>query len=84
MQGRFATGNSHHVGLAFVGNYRIEHSLYRGQVMEAGAMGAAFRIANWAPQIAVIGDISQGEAVALHVLGGTGRNRMNSHSVAAC
>ncbi len=68
MQGRFATGNLHDIGLALVGDHGIEHALDRGEVAKAGTMRSRIGVADRAAQIAEIGDLDQRQATVLHVL----------------
>ncbi len=69
MQGGLAAGDLHYVGLALVRHHGVEHALHRGEVAEARPVRAAFGVADRAAQVAVVGDLDQGEAGVLHVLG---------------
>ena len=69
MQRRLAAGNLHDVGLAFVGDDRVEHALDRRQIAKARAMRARLGVADRAAQVAVIGDLDQRQAAVLHVIG---------------
>ncbi len=68
VQRRLAAGDLHDVRLALVGDDGIEHALDRRHVAEARAMRAGVGVADRAAQVAVVGDLDQGQAAVLHVL----------------
>jgi hypothetical protein len=69
VRGGLAAGDLHHVGLALVGDDRIEHALDRRERPVLGPVRAGIRVAHRAREVAVVGDLQDREARVLHVVG---------------
>ncbi|GJM34640.1 MAG: hypothetical protein DHS20C18_36410 [Saprospiraceae bacterium] len=69
MDGGFTTADLHDIGLPFIGDDDIEHALYlfQGTVPAVGRGGGC--VAGRAAQVAAVGNLDQGEAGMLLVIG---------------
>ena len=68
MQGRLATGNLHQIGLAFACHQRVEHFLDGAERRETCSLRQGFGEAHRAGQVAVFGDLDQGQAGMLFMV----------------
>jgi hypothetical protein len=69
VDGGFAAGYLHDVGLSFVSDDAVEHALDLVKRLELGAMGSRLRVADGAGEIASIADFEQRETGVLLVVG---------------